>query len=294
MEALQKIERQELETVEPVDSGNVIAASMAGLERMAKDPALDVSKLEKVFDFQMRMLEKWQEQQFHSDMVLCSASMPVIVKRNKNSQTNSLYAKLEDIAAEAKPIYHRHGFTLKTSQQDCPIPGKIRYSCKVSHKLGWSEEHHLDLSPDDTGQKGNQSKTKIHGELSTLTYAERYLMCSIFDITVDGLDRDGNKPKKEPLRDPMAPVGQAEPEKTMAPTDSKAELEAAKAPFRKNLGLVAGMVGWDKKNLGEAEAWLRSVAIIGNTQSLASLTASEIEEANRKVEVLLQEMGGEK
>lgn len=256
----------------------LVASNLSAIERMAKDPTVDVAKLERILDMQMKMVAIVAEQRFNEAMTACCKEMPEVRKDCKNSQTNSKYAKLETISRVAKPIYHRHGFSLKMSQGDCPNPPKMRFVCKVSHVGGHSETHHLDLSPDDTGQKGNQSKTKLHGELSTLTYFERYIICGVFDITLVGFDNDGNGPAQQP-----APSAARDDRGNLR--DSDAARRNAEIKLWSALKEVRG----DGRDWAIADKWLDAHNIIRPPQSRAKMTSAELDEAREKSLIVLDE-----
>lgn len=170
------------------------------IARAASDPNVDVSKMERLYAMLKEEKAAIAEQKFNEAMRKVQMDMPRIVKDARNPQTNSRYVQLETLSKAAVPIYTVNGFSLIFSEGESANPAKIRVMCEVKHEAGHSRSYHLDLSPDDTGAKGNASKTKIHGEGSTFSYGQRYLMKLIFNLTIVGEDDDGNqnrKPKPE-------------------------------------------------------------------------------------------------
>lgn len=181
----------ELATIDKDQTPSLMTAIMSA----AKDPEIDVNKLERLLDMHQKMCARQAELQFNEAMAAAQAEMPMIIKRSTNPSTNSKYAKLEAMAKAIMPVIEKYKFSLKFSEGDSTNPAKIRVTCKVSMG-GHSEDYHVDLSPDDMGMKGSASKTKIHGEGSTFGYGRRYLTAMIFNLTIVGEDDDGNQGHK--------------------------------------------------------------------------------------------------
>jgi hypothetical protein len=163
------------------------------IARAAADPHTDVVKMERLYAMLQTEQKRIAEREFNRAMARAQAQMPMVTKDAINPNTNSHYVKLESLCIAAAPTITREGFSLQFGQEDCPIATRIRVACEVSHSQGHSKWFHVDLSPDDTGQKGAPSKTKIHGEGSTFTYGRRYLTVLIFNMTILGEDDDGNR-----------------------------------------------------------------------------------------------------
>ncbi len=173
---------------------------MLVIARAAADPNVDAGKAERLYAMLKDHNATIATRKFNEAMRKAQMEMPRIVKDAKNLQNNSRYVQLETLSKAAIPVYTANGFSLSFSEGTSANPGKIQILCTVRHDGGHAETHHLDLSPDDTGAKGNASKTKIHGEGSTFSYGQRYLMKLIFNLTIVGEDDDGNqgrKPKPE-------------------------------------------------------------------------------------------------
>lgn len=184
--------------LEPVQSRAMTAGDsqrsiMDVIARAASDPNVDVGKMERLYAMLKEEKAAIAEQKFNEDMRKVQMDMPRIVKDAKNPQNNSRYVLLETLSKVAVPIYTANGFSLIFSEGESANPAKIRVLCEVKHEGGHTRVYHLDLSPDDTGAKGNASKTKIHGEGSTFSYGQRYLMKLIFNLTIMGEDDDGNQ-----------------------------------------------------------------------------------------------------
>lgn len=169
-------------------------ALISVIERAARDPNIDIDKMERLLAMQERIFARTAEADFNAAMSDCQGRMPRIFPTYKNEQTNSFYAALEEIDVVARPIYTGFGFALSFGTEDCPIKDFYRQTCKVSHRGGHSEMRHADLPIDNVGLKGNPNKTGIQGFGSTMTYGQRYITKLVFNIVIGGEDNDGNGP----------------------------------------------------------------------------------------------------
>lgn len=154
---------------------------------------LQPEQLQMVLDAQERILDRQAKQEYHADMALCQSEMPEIDRPHVNQQTNSTYAKLEDVNRQIKPVYSRWGFAVSFNSTAASQEGWIGMKAVVSHRGGWTEEHTFELPPDVAGMTGKVNKTVIHGTASSRKYMQRYLLGEIFNLTlVDDEDDDGN------------------------------------------------------------------------------------------------------
>lgn len=180
---------------------------MALIQQVALNPDIPTDKMKAIIDMKMQVFDKNAEIEFNKAMISAQAEMDPVAKTAKNQQTSSMYAKMENIAKQCKPIWIKHGFALQFGTADCPLQGHYRVTCEVSHSAGYNKKYQADLPIDDEGIKGQKNKTGCHGFGSTMAYAQRYLTVMIFNITLEGVDNDGNRqpqqnnpqPKKEKL-----------------------------------------------------------------------------------------------
>lgn len=165
---------------------------LALIERVALDPTADVEKLERLFAMHERLLANHAREAFAADFVRMKPHLPRVIKTHKNDQTNSLYAKLEDINQQLDPLLEKFGFGTATkvvAQSDALIT--IR--CELWHQQGHVESTELSMPPDDSGIAGKVNKTKPHAIASTVTYLKRVGLCALLNIST-GDDKDGNAP----------------------------------------------------------------------------------------------------
>lgn len=167
-------------------------ALIAVIDRAARDPGIDIDKMERLLAMQERIWDRAKESAYNTAMAACQADMPIIIPRTMNTQTGSLYAALEEMDRVARPIYTSYGFGLSFGTSDCPTPEYYRQTCKVLHRDGHSVMHVVDLPPDLAGIKGNPNKTPIQAFGSSMTYGQRFQTKLVFNIVIAGMDNDGN------------------------------------------------------------------------------------------------------
>lgn len=183
-------EAQHVPAMPQTETGAVLSL----IERAAKDPTIDMDKMERLMRMRNDMIERQQEQAFFEAMGRAQAELPQVLRDAENSHTRSRYARLETIAKAITPVITRHGFTLSFGTEDSPKAGHYRVTCTLGHASGYSRDYHADLPADVEGAKGNANKTAIQGFGSTVSYGRRYLTLLIFNValTNDEDDDDGN------------------------------------------------------------------------------------------------------
>ena len=176
--------------LQPAAADNA-APILALIQQVANDPNSDVDKMERLMAMHIDMVERDAVQAYKKAMSICQSEMPIVVKDAVNDQTDSLYAKFENILITTQSTYTRNGFALSFGTDLSPINGYIRITCEVMHMCGHSKDYFVDLPPDLTGIRGTANKTGIHAAGSTFSYGKRYLFCMIFNIAVANEENDG-------------------------------------------------------------------------------------------------------
>jgi hypothetical protein len=155
----------------------------------AKDPSVDVGKMQALIDMGNAEKARIAELQFNEALQMAQVALPRVVKRKKGE--NNKYAALEDISDAIDPVAHKYGFSLSYGTADSNMPGHYRITAKLSHVAGHSRDYFIDLPSDMTGPKGGANKTGVQGIGSTVSYGRRYLKVLIFDVALIGEDNDG-------------------------------------------------------------------------------------------------------
>jgi hypothetical protein len=178
---------QETQVATVPQAGGLLGA----ISRAASDPAMDMDKVERLFAMQQALQKQQAETAFNGALARAQSHIVPVAHNAKNDQTNSKYAKLAAINKAITPIYTAEGFSVSFDTADSPKDGYLRTVATLSHAEGHSRQYHLDMPPDEMGAKGTVNKTKVHATGSTSSYARRYLVCMIFNVTTED-DADGN------------------------------------------------------------------------------------------------------
>lgn len=233
------------------------------ISRAAKDPSVDVEKMERLMAMQERVLARQAEMAFHTSMQAAQRAMPTVPKDGANPQTNSKFSKLETLYKKCVPVITDHGFSVSFGTADCPLPGHFRVVARVSHTAGHSERYQADVPSDHLGPKGLPNKTLTHGFGSSMSYARRYLMMLIFNVNT-GDDNDGN-----------------------GSGDKGSNVTALVKRLWEMLAPVRGK----QNNWNEARKWLddQRLLVLSDSRKVSELSADELTDLIARVEIVLEE-----
>lgn len=174
-----------------VASQTETAAVLSMIERLAKDPSVDIDRVERMMTLHREMRAERAREAYNIAMAAVQARLPQVKRDAANKETHSRYARLETIAAAVDPIIAEAGLSLSYGTEPSALPNHYRVVCTVS--LGAHERRfELDTPADGAGFKGTANKTAVQAMGSTLSYARRYLKLMIFDIALTNEDNDGN------------------------------------------------------------------------------------------------------
>lgn len=183
------------------------AAIFQIIERAARDPSVDLDKMERLMAMRERELNRHAEQAFNEAMKAAQAEMRAIAADAMNTQTKSKYATYAKLDAALRPIYTKHGFSVSFDEDDSPKPDHIRVLAYVAHEAGFTRTYRKDMPADGKGAKGGDVMTKTHAAGAAASYGMRYLLKGIFNVAVGEDDTDGNTP---PAHDDVITPEQAE------------------------------------------------------------------------------------
>jgi hypothetical protein len=155
---------------DPTDVARIIAEAAA-------DPRVDVAKMERLLDMQMRVLARASEESFNRALARLKARLPRIAKNGaivlKDGKTRIPYAKYEDIHEAITPLMHEEGFTVSYSAELVGNGSLIEVRATFRHADGHQDigKAYLPLT-DDSG-----AKNRVQGAGSILSYGKRYALC---------------------------------------------------------------------------------------------------------------------
>lgn len=164
---------------------NDVTPMLAMIERAARDPNVDVGKMEKLWAMKEHADAIHAKQAYDAAMANLQTELPDIPERGKamvNGSVRYTFALWEDINAAIKPILSKHGFALTFRIQ----PGEhIAVTGVLSHKAGHREETSISLPADTSG-----SKNAVQAVASSTSYGKRYTAGALLNLTSHGEDDD--------------------------------------------------------------------------------------------------------
>lgn len=159
------------------------------ISEAAANPNVDVEKLERLLAMQERVLSKQAEISFNSAFAEMQSEMPEITERGDirvNGQSRSRYAKFEDINEAVKPVLQKHGFAITFKTQT--DKNAVTVTGILMHKDGHRETTDMMLEADTSG-----SKNGVQSIGSSVSYAKRYVLSALLNITTRGEDDNGSR-----------------------------------------------------------------------------------------------------
>lgn len=158
-------------------------------ERLARDPSVDVEKLQRLMDMQERVINRNAEASFNADLAQLQAELPMIEERggikDRNGNIQSKYALWEDVNKAILPCLKRHGFSLTFRQEQ--KDAAICVTGVLSHKEGHSERTSITLPTDTSG-----SKNAVQAVGSSVSYGKRYTAGMLLNLISGEVDDDGH------------------------------------------------------------------------------------------------------
>ena len=170
-------------------------ALISMIERAARDPSVDIDKMERLFQMQEAAEKRRAKVAFIAALAEMQPELPVVdkrgaidrSKRDDNGQRQAAkatkYAKWEDVVEAITPILAKHGFALSFRIKQ---EARVEVTAVLGHKAGHCEETSMSLPIDDSGAKNN-----MQGWGSSVSYGKRYTAFALLNIVARGEDDDG-------------------------------------------------------------------------------------------------------
>lgn len=172
------------------DTPAPLDAMMGFYERAIRDPDFDVNKLEVILRLRREERAEHQRLLFNEAMAAAQSEMAPVMADARNPHAGNRYASLDAVDTAIRPIYTRHGFSVRFGTEPSPTTGWLRVTCTLAHAAGHWETYHLDSPLDVVGAKGTTNKTAVQGVGSTVSYLRRYLVLMAFNVVVDRSEDD--------------------------------------------------------------------------------------------------------
>lgn len=171
-------------------------------ERLARDPNVDVDKLERLIAMQERILKHRAEEQFWEAFAQMQGELPTIAEDGAikvNEVVRSRYSTNENIQECIRPVLKAHGFAL-TFRNSTNEKGAVCVTGVLAHRAGHKETDTFESAPDSGGQMNSIQRIG-----STRSYGARYTTIALLNIVSRApQDRDNDGAKSE---QPPSPAG---------------------------------------------------------------------------------------
>jgi hypothetical protein len=183
------------ETVIETAPASEATAIISMIERAARDPNVDIDKMERLMLMQERALERRARAAYAEALALMQPELPSVARNGrivvtdktdrKNVIQSTAYARWEDTNDAIKPVLAKHGFSLSFKVGMAP-DGKITVTGILMHREGHQEDTTITLPHDATG-----SKNAVQAVGSSTSYGKRYTAGMLLNLTSHGEDDDG-------------------------------------------------------------------------------------------------------
>ena len=139
--------------------------AVAMFERLARDPSVDVDKLERLIAMQERIIRHNAEASFNAAFSQMLPEVPTIIERAQADKFK--YAPLQDIVEPLRPVLARHGFSV-SFRTEWPDPKTVKVIGILAHSAGHSRQSEFMSAADTSG-----SKNAIQALGSAVMYGKR-------------------------------------------------------------------------------------------------------------------------
>ncbi len=180
-------------------SNDPATAMIQVLERAVLNPKVDVDKMERIMQMQLKVIERNAEIEFNQAMANCQTGMRSVSADMDNDQTGSRYASYKALDKALRPIYSSQYFALSFNTEPRTKEDIVTVLCYVTHKAGHTRTYTVDMPADGKGPKGGAVMSTTHATGAAVSYGMRYLLKMIFNVAVGQEDTDGNLESAEPV-----------------------------------------------------------------------------------------------
>lgn len=227
----------------PAEASSVLA--MIG--RLA-DPSAqcDIERLERLMALYDKERNRAAELEFNTQFAAMQGAIPYIPKRGYNNNTQSKFAKWEDVVPVIMPVLARYGFSLTFSTDTSAY---VSVTAELRHSGGHAISTNITLAADTSGKKN-----EVHSIASSISYAKRYAAFALLNLVAEEEDDDGNGAGTPPQvkyitaaqRDELRRLLDSAPEATQAWFFTQVD-DVAKVPAHNYDKLRAGISAAIKK-----------------------------------------------
>lgn len=161
------------------------AAIFQIIERAARDPSVDIDKMQRLMEMQEKMQGNRARTAYAAAFAEMQPELPEIPEHGQGHGAIT-YALWEDINDLIKPVLAAHGFgiSFRTGRDGT----SVTVTAVLSHREGHSEQTTMVLPLDTSG-----SKNAVQAVGSSTSYGKRYTASALLNLTTRGEDDDGKR-----------------------------------------------------------------------------------------------------
>jgi len=171
------------EDATPVAIANTAGdAWLAMIERAARDPQIDLTKLERLFEMREKARAIEAKAKYLAALSAMQSELPA-ANRMGTAHNGKKYARFEDVMEALRPVLAKHGFsiTFRVDQDD----KSMTITGVLGHADGHTEQTQMRLPADTSG-----AKNAVQAWGSSASYGKRYVTLTLTGIATDD-DDDG-------------------------------------------------------------------------------------------------------
>jgi hypothetical protein len=227
--------RQEISAADPVEFG---ASLLEVISKAARDPAVDIDKMERLLQMQERVERRNAEVAFAEAFADMQPNLPTITMNGQIVHKGVVISEFSDwpnINKAITPVLHQFGFGLSFKPAKAAVPGMVAVTAILRHRKGHIDEATVE-GPNDTS--GAKNAPQSLG--SSLTYYKRYGGVLVLNLTIEGEDDDGSSaaPKVQHAAPRDLPFPQG-------PAKNKTELKAKGREMWRDIEAVSDSASLD-------------------------------------------------
>lgn len=166
----------------------------------ARDPAVDVDKMQRLFDMRREIKLEAAKEAFNVALAEAQSEMQPVSVDCQNPQTRSKYASFFALDKAIRPIYTKHGFGISYDTD----PGASRDAdlmvLAYLSRGSYTRTYRIPMPADGKGARGGEVMTRTHATGSAFTYGRRYLLSGIFNIAIEKDDDANSAGRRAPPR----------------------------------------------------------------------------------------------
>lgn len=162
-------------------AGAEATALVSMIERAARDPAVDIDKMERLWIMHERAIAGRARAEYLAAFSRLQAELPAAV-RGGTGHNKMKYARYEDLITALRPVLAQHGFSISHRVN---TDGKVIVTGILGHAGGHAEETTITLPADASG-----NKSPVHALASSISYGKRYVTLTLTGIATADEDDD--------------------------------------------------------------------------------------------------------